>query len=154
MPSVILMCGPAGSGKSTTSRALERQGWVRLGWDEEAARRGYTGYPLPAGAVREVHDAVQSRLLELVAQGRDVVVDTSFWQRALRTEYRELLAGVGVVPTTWYLRVPLEVLLARVGARTGAGPDDVVLSEETLRRFVTGFEVPTTAEGPLRIIDG
>ncbi|PWD52506.1 aminoglycoside phosphotransferase [Serinibacter arcticus] len=148
------MCGPAGSGKSTASRALEADGYVRLGWDEEAARRGFHGYPLPDGAVAQVHEAVRARLVELVEAGRDVVVDTSFWQRALRLSYRELLAPLGVVPTTVYLRVPIETLLARVAARTGAGPDDVVLSEATLRRFVAGFEVPTTEEGPLVVVDG
>ena len=41
-----------------------------------------------------------------------------------------------------------------MSARTGSGPDDVVISEATLRRFVDGFEVPTPDEGPLVVLDG
>ncbi|WP_284251626.1 AAA family ATPase [Litorihabitans aurantiacus] len=152
-PRVILLCGPAGSGKSTTARRLEREGWVRLGWDQEAARLGHVDYPLPAGAQEEVHALVQERLVALVREGRDVVVDTSFWRRSLRTEYRALLAPLGAEVTTWYLRVPWPTLLARVSARTGAGPDDVVISEATLRRIVDGFEVPTADEGPLVVLE-
>lgn len=153
-PRVILLCGPAGSGKSTTARALEGEGYVRLGWDEEAARLGFHGYPLPDGAAEQVHDVVRQRLVELVSAGSDVVVDTSFWQRELRLSYRVLLEPLGVVPTTYYLKVPFDTLWARVSRRTGAGPDDVVLTEETLRRFVVGFEVPTPDEGPLLVIEG
>lgn len=153
-PRVVLLCGPAGSGKSTTARVLEAEGYLRLGWDEEAARQGFHGYPLPEGAEQQVHAVVQARLAAAVAEGRDVVVDTSFWQRARRQAYRDLLTPLGVEPVTYYLQVPLDVLLERVARRTGAGPDDVVLDEATVRRFVAGFEVPTPQEGPLRVLDG
>lgn len=35
MSRVVLMCGPAGSGKSTYARRLEAQGMVRLSIDHE-----------------------------------------------------------------------------------------------------------------------
>ena len=36
MDQVILMCGPAGSGKSTYARGLEARGYVRVSFDGEA----------------------------------------------------------------------------------------------------------------------
>src|SRR5690348_674059 len=81
---VVLVCGPAGSGKSTYARRLARHGYVLLSFDEEAWRRGHRDHPLPAGVAGEVHAALSTRLTELVADGVPVVVDSSFWSRASR----------------------------------------------------------------------
>jgi adenylate kinase family enzyme len=43
---VILMCGPAGSGKSTVAQQLEGQRLVRLSFDEESFQRGIVEHPL------------------------------------------------------------------------------------------------------------
>ena len=40
MSRVIMMCGPAGAGKSTIARRLQAAGAVRLSLDEEAWERG------------------------------------------------------------------------------------------------------------------
>jgi hypothetical protein len=47
MGRVIFMCGPAGSEKSTVARQYERQGMIRLSFDQEAWSRGITTMPLP-----------------------------------------------------------------------------------------------------------
>jgi predicted kinase len=86
------MCGIAGSGKSTYARTLETQVYVRLSVDEEIWRRfgrygvdyGPEQYEQHTEVARQV---VRERLLSLTAEGRDVVVDSSFWQRARRGEY-------------------------------------------------------------------
>ena len=40
MPMVTLLCGPAGAGKTTYARKLERRGAVRLSMDEAVWRDG------------------------------------------------------------------------------------------------------------------
>jgi adenylylsulfate kinase-like enzyme len=50
MGRVILMCGPAGSGKSTVARSYEQQGMTRL------FGRGITTMPLPSDAHRDIED--------------------------------------------------------------------------------------------------
>lgn len=146
------MCGPAGSGKSTLAGRLEAEGYARLSFDEVAWGRGHRAHPLPAAAAREVHDELRERLVSLVQRGADVVVDSSFWSRASRSEYRELLAQHGVEPVTYYLATPRDVALARVAGRAGAGPHDVTLPAATAGAHVDGFEVPTADEGPLHVV--
>lgn len=152
MEPVILMCGAAGSGKSTHARELQARGFVLLSFDEEAWHRGYRTHPLPEGARREVHDALQRRLLTLVDARSPVVVDTSFWSRASRDEYRRLLSSRGVEPVVHYMDTPREVALERLAARSSTGPDDVPVPVATANAYFDGLEVPTEAEGPLCVV--
>ncbi|GAA3594065.1 hypothetical protein GCM10022223_06330 [Kineosporia mesophila] len=152
MARVVFMCGPAGSGKSTFARQLEGQGMVRLSFDVELWQRGFPG-ALPPGPVRaEVESDLKDRLVKLVSEGRDVVLDFSFWSRAMRDDYRSLLEPFVVVPETIYLATDRETVLRRVRDRRGVHADDAVLSEELAARYFDGFEVPTETEGPLRVI--
>ena len=93
MSRVIFMCGPSGSGKTTYARRLEREGMVRLSFDVEMWRRGITAVPLPPEVRAEIETELRARLLELVAAGRDVVLDFSFWSRRMREDYRERVEG-------------------------------------------------------------
>jgi predicted kinase len=146
------MCGPAGSGKSTVARRYERRGMTRLSFDQEAWSRGITTMPLPQEVRREIEGALRGRLLDLVRAGADVVLDFSFWSRAMRDEYRELLRPFGVVPETVYLATDRATVLRRVGDRAARGGDDFKLSEELAAFYFDHFEVPTAAEGPLTVI--
>lgn len=149
---VVLMCGPAGSGKSTVARGLERDGMVRLSIDAEAWARGERTMPLEARLEAEIERDLRARLLDLVHAGRDVVVDLSFWSRAMRDDYRALLRGAGVVPETIYLATPKEVCLARVRAREGAHADDFALDPALAETYYDHLEVPTPDEGPLTVL--
>src|SRR5881394_3153150 len=97
------MCGPAGSGKSTVARQYEQQGMARLSFDQEAWSRGITTMPLPEDIRRDIEHVLRARLADLVRAGSDVVLDFSFWSRAMRDEYREFLRPFGIVPVTVYV---------------------------------------------------
>jgi hypothetical protein len=146
------MCGPAGSGKSTVARQYERQGMTRLSVDQEAWSRGITTMPLPPPVHREIVHALRARLVDLVRAGSDVVLDLSFWSRAMRDEYRALLRPLGVVPETVYLATDRAIVLARVSGRAARDGDDFRLSPELAASYFDHFEVPTAAEGPLTVI--
>lgn len=125
---------------------------VRLSFDVEMWRRGLRAVPLAPEVRAEIESELRERLLRLVAEGRDVVLDFSFWSRAMRDDYRRLLAEVGVVPETVYLATDRETVLARVRARAGRDADDFELPEALAAAHFDHFEVPTPDEGPLTVI--
>jgi predicted kinase len=149
---VIFMCGPSGAGKSTYAQRLETEGFVRLSFDVEIWRRGFSTMPPPSDVADEVEADLRARLLELVAAGADVVLDFSFWSRRMRDDYRRLLEPTGVVPETVYLATDLETALSRMRARRGSHSDDFVLTEEVVAQYFDHFEPPTPDEGPLTVI--
>ena len=152
MSRVIFMCGPSGSGKSTYARRLESDGMVRLSFDVEMWRRGISTVPLPPDVRDEIEDGLRARLLELVAAGRDVVLDFSFWSRRMRDDYRRLLEPTGVVPETVYLATDRETVLDRMRTRRGSHADDYVLPEELAAQHFDHFEPPSADEGPLVVV--
>ena len=84
-----MMCGVAGSGKTTFARKLERTGYIRLSIDEEMWRRfGRYGVDYAESRYPEysaqAEDHLKSVLVSALRRGSDVVVDFSFWQRSRR----------------------------------------------------------------------
>lgn len=149
---VVFMCGPAGSGKSTYARTLEDQGLIRLSFDEEAWRRGIRVQPLSEDILQEIEHDLRARLIQLVRAGADVVLDFSFWSRAMRDDYRGLLRPWGIEPETVYLQTPRHVAVERVRRREGSHAGDVKLPEDVAEKYFDHFEPPTVEEGPLTVI--
>lgn len=149
---VIFMCGPAGSGKSTVARTFEQQGMVRLSFDQEAWDRGFRTMPLPDGAHRQIEAILRERLVTLVRQGTDVVLDFSFWSRRSREDYRDLLRPLGIEPETVYLATDRDTALQRVRSRAAKDGDDFRLPDEVAARYFDHFEAPTPEEGPLVVM--
>lgn len=143
------MCGPAGSGKSVQARRLEERGYEIVSFDAVAWELGHREHPLEDPARDEVHATLQQMLTELVARGERVVVDSSFWSRASRDQYRQLLEGLGIQPVVHYVETPRDVILDRLSRRRNSGPDSIAVPEDRARDYIDGFEVPTEAEGPM-----
>lgn len=96
MSKVIMMCGICGAGKTTYAKVKEQEGYIRLSIDEEMWKvYGKRGFDYPEEQYEElsrhVERALQERLLSLIKQGKDVVIDFSFWNRENRNIYKELM---------------------------------------------------------------
>jgi predicted kinase len=143
------MCGVAGAGKTTYAQSLEAVGYVRLSIDEVIWDRfGRFGVDYDPARYDEytaiAEAALRERLIALVRQGRDVVVDRSFWQRAARDEYKAFLAEAGAQSELVYLKLEREQLRERLAARAARFDANAAfpITDDILDRFLAGFEEP------------
>ncbi|WP_169981677.1 ATP-binding protein [Microbispora sp. H10836] len=147
---VVMMCGIAGSGKTTYAQELERRGYVRLSIDEAVwARIGRDGADLDPKEYENhqanAEEALQHELVRLMKKGLRVVLDYSFWQRSTRDRYKSLIESHGYRWELIYLKADPETLRRRLAARNDLdGPNCVTVSEELLQLYLTGFEEPVS----------
>jgi predicted kinase len=145
----VLMCGVAGSGKTTFSQALETKGFHRISIDEEIWRTfGRYGIDYPAEAypdhVAATRAAIGARLDGQLALGAATVVDSAFWARSHRDDFKALIEGRGRPWRLIYLRTPETVLRARLADRARRFDANAAfpIDAERLQTLLEGFQEP------------
>lgn len=133
-PLAVLLCGIAGAGKTTYAQGIERQGLVRLSIDEELWRRsGRYGVDYPPERYAELsadgEAAVRERLVDLLDQRRDVVVESSMWCRSRREQYKALITGAGGRWRLIHLPQRPDVLRTRLRERAGRFDANAAVSD-------------------------
>lgn len=146
---VVLMCGIAGSGKTTFSQQLEKDGYVRLSIDEEVwSINGRYGIDYTVekyrGYLDEAHIRLRNKLVELIRDKQKVVVDSSFWSRPERDEFKRLIENSGGKWRLIYLKVHPDELRKRLKIRSQRFDANAAfeITEEILTTFLNGFEEP------------
>jgi predicted kinase len=149
IPLVIMMCGVAGSGKTTLAQQLEKQGFVRLSIDEEIwATNGRYGIDYPVQNYEKYKEIAErklrNQLVELVQDKRQVVIDFSFWQRSRRNQYKQIIEEAGGEWKLFYLKVHPNDLRERLKLRSQRFDANAAftITEQILTDYLIGFEVP------------
>lgn len=147
-PLVVMMCGVAGSGKTTFSQLLEKEGFVRLSIDEEIwATNGRWGIDFPMDKFEEYRKVAErklrNRLVKLIRDKQQVVIDFSFWDRARRDQYKKLIEDSSGKWELIYLKVYPNDLRERLKLRNKRfDANSFPISEELLTSYLNGFEAP------------
>lgn len=153
---VVVLCGISGSGKTTLAKKLEREGYIRLSADgligEKYGAQFHTfSMEKRAEIFQGIDIELAGRLQELLAQGHKVVVDSTMCKRfkrdMIRQKCREADASFQIV----FLQASFDVLKQRLASRTGADPDQQVITLEQLQTFFRNFERPSADEDCLII---
>ena len=149
-PTLYMLCGLPGSGKTTRARELEAAGagvllnadaWVCQLYpdDAESAARDER-----KGLVEQVQWELAERLL---TGGISVILDWGVWMRAERDHYRQRCHALGANVQTVFLDAPIVTLHQRVAQRNGNLPPGTFrVSAEELDGWAALFEPPTQEE--------
>ena len=91
------------------------EGYIRLSIDEEMWKLyGRKGIDYPEEQYEklseQVEAALQKKLLSLIQQGKDVVIDFSFWSKENRNFYKELIQKAGAETELVYMKASKELL--------------------------------------------
>ena len=146
MPTLHIICGMPGSGKTTLAMRLEREEpALRLSPDEWMSRIVRDGYDDERrAAIHDVQYDIARRVLQL---GVSVVLETGFWARNERDAMRTLAREAGAGFRLHYLDVPLDELKRRLAARNSALPPDTFpVDPDVLDDWIRQFEAPTPDE--------
>lgn len=144
-PTLVLMVGLPGTGKTTVARQLEADGALRLTKDEWVKALYGQANPPDATAVIEGRlIAIALRALEL---GVDVVVDFGLWSREERTALRQAAADVGARVEIRYLALDPAEQRRRLDRRHADEPHTTWhMSDEDLAGWAARFTPPSPAE--------
>ena len=146
MPTLFLMCGLPGSGKTTLARRIERErSALRLTPDEWLATLSLDPFDeATRAALENLQWDVAARALSL---GVNVVLDFGVWSRSERDQFRSRALALGARTELFFLDVPRDELLARLNARNAASPLGTVrVDSAQLDQYFAWLEPPTPDE--------
>lgn len=149
MSNVIMMCGVCGSGKTTYAKQKEKNGYVRLSIDEELWKTyGRKGIDYPDSRYEELSEKVEAmlyeRLIRFMKDGKNVVIDFSFWSKENRDFYREIIAKAGGTAELVYMKASKETLQKRLKKRNTLlnANSPFIITNEILEHHYNNFEEP------------
>jgi predicted kinase len=145
-PTLFLMVGLPGTGKTTEARRLEvGNDALRLTKDEWVkALYGPTNPPSATEVIEGRLITIALRALEL---GVDAVIDFGLWSRDERTALREAAADVGAEVEIRYLHLGSDEQRRRLDRRHADEPHTTWhMSDAELATWAAGFSVPTPEE--------
>ncbi len=150
-PTVYLLCGLPGSGKSTWSEKFVGENpntvWYKL--DKEFFKKHKSSFY--GDKFQEYEDEIKKEILEKVKQdiagNKDVILDYGFWKKADREEYKRIVTDLGAESKLLYFKCEKGILLERLNKRNSQDlTHEHKIDEKMFEVFLAKFEEPCVGE--------
>ncbi len=156
-PTIYLLCGRIGSGKTSFAKRLERDtGAVRFTHDEWVSR-AYGSCP-PEADYADIAARINSEIWDAAigraTLGQDSILDYGFWTRDSRDLARERVARAGAVARCYYLRCPVSVARTRTLKRSAAPPPDSLWIDAAAFQKLNALFEPPQDDEEFIVVDG
>lgn len=146
-PTVYMMLGLPGSGKTTFSKKIEKEkGITRFSLDEEYAKLGgdLKSYQWDELIAKRANDLIKSHIQELVGQNKSIILDFCPWKKSDRSQYLKFIESIGAKYHIYYLEVPTHELKKRLANRNNnLSANEHAITSDMLNTFMTRFDPPT-----------
>ena len=149
-PTVYMICGFIGAGKTTFARKLEKKtGAVRITKDEwlielfghDPNIMGFEEYD------EKISKMTTDMAFEFVKKGIDVIIDDGFWVKSQRREMRKRIKRSGAKALLYYVKCPMDEMRERTVKRSDSPPEDsFVIDEEMFDGYMKYWEPPGNDE--------
>jgi predicted kinase len=141
-PTLVVICGLPGSGKTTHARRLEQEmSAVRFCPDEWMEALGIDLYNEDGRERVEQFQWLQAK--RLLSLGQSVVIEWGTWGRSERDRLREEVRALGARVELHYLTAPLDVLLDRIQRR---GMENPPITRDDLEGWARCMQLPGEEE--------
>ena len=144
-----MMCGVCGSGKTTYAKQKEKEGYIRLSIDEEMWNiYGQKGVDYPEEQYDELSDKfehiLRQRMISLIKDEKNVVVDFSFWNKDNRNLYKNIIENTGGAVELVYMKASIELLCNRLQKRNLSlhANSPFIITDEILEHHYNEFQEP------------
>ena len=145
-PTVYLICGFLGAGKTTYSKELaQRTGAQHLNSDEICMRK-YTPEEYEnnwEACFAQTLDYLWQKIAVYIKQNQDVIFDMGFWSKSSRKQAVNKIKQMGGNPVVYYIYAPDSVLKQRLTTRTGKIAEQNLLQFDIIKK---SFEEPSQDE--------
>jgi predicted kinase len=145
-PTVYLICGFIGAGKTTFAKKLEEKtGAVRITKDEWSIRligndptiNGYAEWD------QKIIGLSRGFAFYLAEKGVDVIMDEGFWAKEEREELKRRIHAIGAEAVMYYVDTPIETIRERVVARnSNLTKESFKISREMLDSYLMYWQPP------------
>lgn len=145
-PTVYLMLGLPGSGKTTFSKVLQQELNIpRLSLDEEYSKLGgdLASTTWDTNIEAEANETIKHQIKEIVERGESAILDFCPWKKEDRHNYKEYIASIGANSHVYYLDIPIEQLKQRLELRNNhLSKNTHIVTADMLDAFTARFDPP------------